>query len=83
MGRIEMHLVSRTAQTVSINQIGQTGLKIAFEEGETIHTESSHKYSLNQLATLAQTTGFTPARTWFDAKKQFSCNLWLAKRFDD
>src|SRR4029079_13802820 len=34
-GRIEMHLVSREEQTVSIDTLG---LQVAFAEGETIHT---------------------------------------------
>lgn len=75
LGRVEIHLVSRTMQTVNIDKLG---LQVEFQEGETIHTESSHKYDLNQLAVLAQETGFKPARTWFDTEKRFSCNFWSA-----
>jgi dimethylhistidine N-methyltransferase len=75
-GRIEMHLVSRVAQTVEIDDLE---LQIGFEKGETIHTESSYKYDLDQLANLAEECGFKPARTWFDTEKKFSCSFWPAK----
>lgn len=74
-GRIEMHLVSRLAQTVAINALG---LHVEFQAGETIHTESSYKYDLPQLAVLAAATGFQPVNTWFDEERRFSCNFWRA-----
>jgi dimethylhistidine N-methyltransferase len=73
--RIEMHLVSRTAQTVNV---AAANLTVAFQAGETIHTENSYKYAAAQLATLAVETGFAPARAWHDEKRWFSSNLWLA-----
>ncbi|MEM1026760.1 MAG: L-histidine N(alpha)-methyltransferase [Planctomycetota bacterium] len=48
LGRIEMHLVSRADQTVRV-----AGLDLDFRAGETIHTESSHKYTLDGFADLA------------------------------
>lgn len=74
-GRMEMHLVSRVAQTVAINALG---LCVEFQAGETIHTENSYKYDLPQLAALAAATGFQPMNTWFDDQRRFSCNFWLA-----
>jgi L-histidine Nalpha-methyltransferase len=74
--RIEAHLVSQRAQTVNISALDLT---ISFAEGETIHTENSYKYELGQLARLAEMTGFKPARVWFDERKRFSCNFWLAE----
>lgn len=74
-GRIEMHLVSRAAQTVSV---GVLDLQITVQPGETIHTENSYKYDLPQLAALAEATGFQPAKIWFDGERRFSCNFWLA-----
>jgi dimethylhistidine N-methyltransferase len=76
LGRVEIYLVSRQAQTVNINGIG---LRIEFEKGETIHTENSYKYAPHQLATLAEETGFKPLSIWFDAKKHFSCSCWRAE----
>jgi dimethylhistidine N-methyltransferase len=73
--RVEMHLESTVEQDV---EIGALGLRIRFAEGETIHTESSYKYNESGLRKLAEDTGFTMARSWIDARGQFSCNLWLA-----
>jgi dimethylhistidine N-methyltransferase len=70
LGRIEMHLVSNAAQTVTI--IGQT---FAFTPGETIHTECSHKYTLEGFAALAKRAGWQTERTWCDAKPWFSLHL--------
>ena len=44
-----MHLVSRIAQRVLID-----GYEVAFDEGESIHTENSHKYDDASLAALAE-----------------------------
>lgn len=74
-GRVEAHLVSRRAQTVTLRALD---LQIAFQPGESIHTENSYKYDLAQLAALAEETGFRPAKTWFDEERRFSCNFWQA-----
>jgi dimethylhistidine N-methyltransferase len=76
IGRIEIYLVSRKTQTVNIDGIG---LRVEFQEGETIHTENSYKYAPDQLATLAEESGFKSLRIWFDAKKRFGCTLWRAE----
>ena len=69
--RIEMHLVSRRAQTVSLN-----GERFGFEEGETIHTEYSHKFSVDGLRALAVKAGFRPLAVWTDPERLFSVH-WL------
>ncbi|MBD3161674.1 MAG: L-histidine N(alpha)-methyltransferase [Candidatus Eisenbacteria bacterium] len=66
-GRIEMHLVSTVAQTVTID-----GIEIRFEAGETVHTESSYKYAPEEFAALAGEAGFAVERFWTDAKRLFS-----------
>jgi L-histidine Nalpha-methyltransferase len=77
--RIEIHLVSLTEQTVNIRGAeSQSAWQVRFQSGETIHTENSYKYDLEALAALAQATGFTPSRVWFDSERRFSCNFWLA-----
>ncbi len=68
--RIEMHLVAERAQTVRL-----AGRTIRFAEGETIHTESSHKYRPERLANLAASAGWRISRHWTDAKGLFS--VWL------
>jgi dimethylhistidine N-methyltransferase len=70
--RIEMHLVSRRAQSVSL-----CGERFGFEEGETIHTEYSHKFTVDGLRALAVKAGFRPGKVWTDPEKLFSVH-WLA-----
>jgi dimethylhistidine N-methyltransferase len=66
-GRVEMHLVSRDAQTVQV-----AGEPIAFTRGESIWTESSYKYDLAGLATLAAAGGFAVGRVWTDPAEWFA-----------
>jgi dimethylhistidine N-methyltransferase len=70
LGRMEMHLVSRCAQTVEID-----GERFAFKEGETIHTENSHKYSIPQFQALARAAGYAPKAVWTDEASLFSVHL--------
>ena len=65
--RIEMHLVSRTAQTVRV-----LGRSFSFRAGESIHTESSYKYSLERFAAMARESGWTPKASWTDPDGMFS-----------
>jgi dimethylhistidine N-methyltransferase len=64
---VEMHIVSRVPQIVTIGYN-----RFAFEEGETIHTESSRKYDMESFASLARSAGFTVAKVWTDAQKRFA-----------
>ncbi|HVG09473.1 MAG TPA: L-histidine N(alpha)-methyltransferase [Thermoanaerobaculia bacterium] len=75
-GRVEMHLESRRAQTVPIRSLD---LEIGFEEGETIHTESSYKFDLKQIEALAVETGFAVTRVWLDSGRRFASNLLVAR----
>jgi dimethylhistidine N-methyltransferase len=65
--RIEMHLISRKAQTARV-----LGRKFSFRAGESIHTESSYKYSLERFTALARGSGWTPRESWTDAASMFS-----------
>ena len=69
--RIEMHLVSRREQQVTLGRE-----RFAFREGETIHTENSHKFTVEGLRDLATRAGFRPGAVWTDAARQFSVH-WL------
>jgi dimethylhistidine N-methyltransferase len=71
--RIEMHLVSRKAQTVRI-----LGRSFAFRAGETIHTESSYKYSVDRFTALARGSGWTPTASWTDTEGMFSVHALVA-----
>ncbi|PCI36756.1 MAG: L-histidine N(alpha)-methyltransferase [Rhodospirillaceae bacterium] len=66
-GRVEMHLVSLRAQTVSLG-----GANIAFTKGETIHTENSYKYSTSEFQDLSRRAGLMPLHVWTDADQLFS-----------
>lgn len=65
--RIEMHLFSKRDQEVHL-----AGRRIRFEKGESIHTESSHKFTVAQIQEDAQSAGLTLERTWMDAKRYFA-----------
>ncbi len=73
--RIEMHLVSRRKQEVTIRALGLT---VAFEDGESIHTESSYRFDADDLAALAAHGGFALRRTWFDDRRRFASALFVA-----
>jgi L-histidine Nalpha-methyltransferase len=74
-GRVEVYIVSRLEQAVSV---GKLGMEIRFREGERIHTENSYKYDLTGLSELASATGYARTRTWLDEREQFSSNLFVA-----
>jgi L-histidine Nalpha-methyltransferase len=69
-GRIEMHLVSLARQTVKV-----LGRSFNFAKGERIHTENSHKYSVEEFQALAANAGWTAAHAWTDADRLFSLHL--------
>ena len=71
--RIEMHLESRAAQQVHLR-----GHTVAFGRGETIHTESSYKYTIASFQALAESAGWCPVEVWTDAQKYFSVHALRA-----
>ena len=72
-GRVEMHLVSRIAQTVRIGEA-----QFQFREGESIHTENSYKYSIESFQALARDAGYQPVKCWTDERALFSVHaLWV------
>ncbi len=66
-GRIEMHLVSLRDQTVHLDDA-----VIPFARGESIWTESSYKYSLDEFVGMAAAAGFAVERVWTDERQWFS-----------
>lgn len=72
---VEMHLRSERRQTVSIPAAGAV---IDFEEGETIWTESSHKYSAGEMFQIARDAGFHCEAQWIDSKWPFAESLLVA-----
>lgn len=73
--RIEMHLRSRQKQTIRIAALDSV---FRFREGETIWTESSHKFAVEELCSLASKNGFSPASVWVDLEWPFAEALWQA-----
>lgn len=69
--RIEMHLMSRCRQSVTL-----AGRTFEFAAGETLHTENSHKFTVDGLRDLARQAGFTPGPVWTDPAQWFSLH-WL------
>jgi dimethylhistidine N-methyltransferase len=66
-GRVEMHLYSMAEQSVLLN-----GTTFRFADGESIHTENSHKYSVEDFRAMARNAGFEPAGVWMDDAQLFS-----------
>ena len=61
-------------QTVTIHA---ADLQIAFEDGETIWTENSHKYSHEEIARLAEVAGFHCEAQWIDHEWPFAESLFV------
>jgi len=72
-GRVEMHLVSLEAQSAQIPGADHVA---EFAEGESIHTENSHKYTPEALANLAERAGFAEEQAWTDARGWFRVQRW-------
>ncbi len=73
---VEMHLRSVRRQTVTIRA---ADLRIAFEEGETIWTENSHKYSSEEITRLADGAGFRCEAQWIDQEWPFAETLFAVR----
>ena len=73
---VEMHLRSKRRQTV---RIPAADLRVEFLEGETIWTESSHKYSADEIFQMARNSGFSCQAQWIDEQWPFAENLLIAE----
>lgn len=73
---VEMHIRSKRPQTVHI-PAAQT--VVHFAEGETIWTETSHKYRPEDVLKMARTGGFRCDASWIDEEWLFSENLLIAE----
>jgi L-histidine N-alpha-methyltransferase len=73
---VEMHLRSKRRQSVNIEA---AGLSVELLEGETIWTESSHKYSPEEVLDMARATGFRCDAQWIDHQWPFAENLLIAE----
>lgn len=76
LNRIEMHLVSRKAQTVRV-----LGRSYAFVTGESIHTENSYKYTVEGFSALAGQAGWQSSAVFHDPDALFSVHILRSKTF--
>ncbi len=74
--RIEMHLLSASEQTVAIPGANFT---VMLDRGETIWTESSHKYNLPEIIQMARESGFRSDAQWVDDEWAFAESLFIAE----
>lgn len=72
--RIEMYLVSLKRQSVTIGCE-----RFDFAAGEPVHTEDSHKYTIESFREMAAKAGFNPRAVWTDEERLFSVH-WLESR---
>ncbi len=71
-GRIEMHIRSLADQSAEI-----LGEPIFFADGEIIHTENSHKYSVPEFQALARSAGWRPLKVWTGPDELFSMHYLI------
>ncbi|MDP9412597.1 MAG: L-histidine N(alpha)-methyltransferase [Pseudomonadota bacterium] len=69
--RIEMHLVAKEDMEFSAAE-----RQFSMRCGESIHTENSYKYSLEEIRLMARVSGWEPQRIWVDENHLFSLSLW-------
>ena len=72
--RIEMHLKALKNLEVRSKYTSQT---IKIKKGETIHTENSHKFNVNQLKQFGSFAELTLENVFFDSQKRFSLAYYL------
>ena len=72
--RIEMYLVSLKRQSVNL-----CGQQFDFAQGEAVHTEDSHKYTIESFREMAARAGFSPRAVWTDEERLFAIH-WLESR---
>ncbi len=76
--RIEMHLVSVGGQVVTLGGSSGDSIKVRFLDGESIHTESSHKFDRRSVSALVEETGFAVMHSYEDEDGLFALTLAAA-----
>lgn len=74
-GRVEMHLVSNRQQTLTV-----AGCQFELAEEESIHTENSYKYTIEEFVDLAGQAGFSSRAVWTDSDNLFSLHYFDTTR---
>jgi L-histidine N-alpha-methyltransferase len=70
--RMEIFLETARPQKVTLRN---ARLTVQFRAGERIHTENSHKYTIEMVERMLCVSGFKLEKTWFDSQKWFGLNL--------
>lgn len=73
-GRIEMRLISLKDQVAHV-----AGREFAFRKGEYVHTENSHKFTVDEFRDLCSRAGFAPVASWTDAEDLFSVHYFAVE----
>jgi L-histidine Nalpha-methyltransferase len=73
-GSVDSFLQARGRSVVRVRSIG---LRTSFRAGERIHTESSYKYTDDELESLGRAAGFRPASRWHDGAQLFGVYLFV------
>ncbi|MFC6048321.1 L-histidine N(alpha)-methyltransferase, partial [Methylobacterium hispanicum] len=68
--RVEARLVARGAQTIRLDEDA-----FVFADGESVRTDTSHKYPPDAFRALAERAGWRPERVWLDPDGLFSLHL--------
>jgi dimethylhistidine N-methyltransferase len=74
---VKSFLISTCEQTVYVKKLDRS---FRFSAGESLHTESSHKFSADDLSYTAKKTGFEIIRYFFDSKRYFADSLWKVRK---
>jgi L-histidine N-alpha-methyltransferase len=70
--RMEMHLDSKRNQTVRIQALDRS---FQFKRGESIHTESSYKFSPGAVNDILVKSGFALEQSWYDTDRWYGVHL--------
>jgi uncharacterized SAM-dependent methyltransferase len=73
-GRVEMHLVSHGRQTVRV-----AGARLVFEDGESITTEYSYKYGVDEIGRMAVAAGLVQDAVWTDPERRFAVHYLVPR----
>ncbi len=76
-GAIKSYLISQQKQSVTIDKLSRT---FTFKSWESIHTESSYKYLIDDIEELAQKNGFVIIEHFFDSRHYFVDSLWQLQK---
>ncbi|HEY6327603.1 MAG TPA: L-histidine N(alpha)-methyltransferase [Candidatus Cybelea sp.] len=71
-GSVDSFLQASERMSVPIRSLG---LRVSFNAGERIHTESSYKFTDDEIAALGRAAGFRPHAVWHDRAKRFGVQL--------